>query len=1062
MENLNLLMKIETQEKENRDLREANSRLIAEKKGLMVLIEQNDWMREKQRKERKSKSSLRRRCSSDSELGAEDPDGSDHSECSWNFDDEDSVDSNHVAESKCLSPPSSSRPVRIEQNQPYPAETGRPPKSQVMQKFDDLDDSFSRKAPRNSLHDELDTYIDRKFNQSNSTAIVASTSNFADDDDRGGSNTTRRHSSFISKGSDSSPDQNHPLQNQKHHSNNSTFSNSSSFTLDRRHSHCTVESNPGHNSFPQPNSRHKYNSFHPVPLSSQEPQSQSYFDGFKVRRRSSAVSSTSGTAAEGSSASAQISFGLGHKKMNRYRSSVGSIGGASMNSANTSGANAKGSSNRGDGTESDQGSGGNGFGDHGNASFYSLASQSHDNILHEHDKECSSRSSSGSDTYCSWSSKEGEKLLSDRNEAQHQKKGPSCHKSDPIGQHQKLSVQAGHKNQHGVDEPIHERNSETELRQHHQRQEDIVHSKFEQERQQMVMKPLSNDASEDEIESYIERMYGNRSSIVPVGDHSEVAFAGTESDRLSTVEGASGSYLRKSHGCSWNVDCGINAAAVTAGAAKATSITSGIVNPNKKNEIATRRNNQCITRRSSDWEDRANREVYYDGHRVRRRSSMPIEDSCEYDKYNRGSDNARYPTVEDSVRSALATSREDSNIFYDGFRVRRRSSIIAEDNTDSHKKETEMDNARHSIEENSVTGPVANVASRAGGKVACDIFYDGFRVRRSSLICEEGGGSQHQEFLNQYRQKTLQQGQQDAAHQDEHQHHEQPQHFKDLHNCPESQSQSHIKHQQLKSLNITRRYPRRRASVDMRPPDFDSLTREMDTLHFALGNEGLARKNPPSSSLTVKQSPQTCGQDFETSMIPTKALNDPFNEEENESTYSEGDKAADRHDRLEVITSKHTLKSSQQWNNGIIGHATFRQFFLLTKSCQNINPIDILDKEQCNAGKYYIDPFIFKNADVADNFPSELPATALDPVELSAFCCPEGVKVRLIPRAAVTGAKRLGWIGQKSYQFKVLAVSCTAYSLIQGPEMLYVEFVVHRFVSLFFDSSTLLFRIALY
>jgi len=954
----------------------------------------------------------------------DDPDGSDHSECSWNFDDEDSVDSKHVAEPKHLSPPSSSRPVRIEQNQPYPAEMGRPPKSPVMQKFDDLDDSFPHKALRNSLHDELDTYSDQKFNQSNSTAIVASTSNLADDVDRGRSNhTTRRHSSFISKGSDSSPNQNHPLQNQTHHSNNSTFSNSSSFTLDRRHTHCTVDSNPGHNSFPQPNSRHKCNYFYPVPLPSQEPQSQSYFDGFKVRRRSSAVSSTSGTAVEGSAASAQISFGLGHKKMNRYRSSVGSIGGASLNSANSSGANAKGSSNRGDGTESDQGSSGNGFGDHGNASFYSLASQSHDNILHEHDKECSSRSSSGSDTYCSCSSNEGEKLTSVRNDSQHQQNGPNCQNSDPIGQHQKLSVQGRNENQDSAVEPIHEKTSQTEEQQHHQHQENIVHSKFEQERQQTMMKPPSNDATEDEIESYIERMYGNRSSYVPVGDPSEVAFDGRDSARFGTVKENSGSYLRKSHGCSCDVDCSIKQAAVTVDAAEATSFTSGIVNPNKKHETATRRNNHCITRRSSDWEDRANREVYYDGHRVRRRSSMPIEDSCEYDKYNRGRDDAIHSTIEESVRSPVVTGHEDRNIFYDGFRVRRRSSILPEDNIDSNKNETARDIASRSIDGNSITGPVANVASSAGGKVTGDVFYDGFRVRRSSLICEEGGGPQHQEFLHQYRQKKLQQEQQDEAHQDDHQHHEQPQHLKDLHNRPEShsQSQSHINHQQLKSLNINRRYPRRRASVDMSPPDLDCLTREMDALHFALGNEGLTRQNLPSSSLTIQPSPQTSFQDFETSMIPTKAPNDPFNEREDDSAYSEGDKTADRRDGLEVITSKHTLKSSQQWNNGIIGHATFRQFFLLTKSCQNSSPFDILDKEQCNAGKYYIDPFIFKNADVADNFPSELPATALDPVELSAFCCPEGVKVRLIPRAAVTGAKRLGWIGQKSYEFKVLA-----------------------------------------
>ena len=43
--------------------------------------------------------------------------------------------------------------------------------------------------------------------------------------------------------------------------------------------------------------------------------------------------------------------------------------------------------------------------------------------------------------------------------------------------------------------------------------------------------------------------------------------------------------------------------------------------------------------------------------------------------------------------------------------------------------------------------------------------------------------------------------------------------------------------------------------------------------------------------------------------------------------------------------------------------------------------------------------------------------------ELVPFCFPHGLKIRIIPRYAVDGAKRLGWLGDEADEYQLHAVS---------------------------------------
>ena len=79
-------------------------------------------------------------------------------------------------------------------------------------------------------------------------------------------------------------------------------------------------------------------------------------------------------------------------------------------------------------------------------------------------------------------------------------------------------------------------------------------------------------------------------------------------------------------------------------------------------------------------------------------------------------------------------------------------------------------------------------------------------------------------------------------------------------------------------------------------------------------------------------------------------------------------------------------------------------------------------------GPRYLDSFFLDTADLLDEFPNKdadgsSEADLLDPMALSTFCFPDGLRVRIVPRAAMEGAKRLGWTGRKADRRHLLVVS---------------------------------------
>ena len=78
-------------------------------------------------------------------------------------------------------------------------------------------------------------------------------------------------------------------------------------------------------------------------------------------------------------------------------------------------------------------------------------------------------------------------------------------------------------------------------------------------------------------------------------------------------------------------------------------------------------------------------------------------------------------------------------------------------------------------------------------------------------------------------------------------------------------------------------------------------------------------------------------------------------------------------------------------------------------------------------GPRYLDSFFLDTADILDEFPKKTDdgdnEADIDPMAVSTFCFPDGLRVRVVPRAAMEGAKRLGWTGHKADRSHFLVVS---------------------------------------
>jgi hypothetical protein len=141
---------------------------------------------------------------------------------------------------------------------------------------------------------------------------------------------------------------------------------------------------------------------------------------------------------------------------------------------------------------------------------------------------------------------------------------------------------------------------------------------------------------------------------------------------------------------------------------------------------------------------------------------------------------------------------------------------------------------------------------------------------------------------------------------------------------------------------------------------------------------------------------------------------------EDESSVSSdamlGDSSSDAFLRMQLmnLSLPSTNRQSQISDRG----RAFQQFSLL-----GINPASLLETDVDDHGCRYLDSFSTKNICLIDQYPTSYNNSVIDADALAAFCFPNGLSIRLIPRRAVEGAKRLGWLGNVGDRYQLQGVS---------------------------------------
>jgi hypothetical protein len=108
--------------------------------------------------------------------------------------------------------------------------------------------------------------------------------------------------------------------------------------------------------------------------------------------------------------------------------------------------------------------------------------------------------------------------------------------------------------------------------------------------------------------------------------------------------------------------------------------------------------------------------------------------------------------------------------------------------------------------------------------------------------------------------------------------------------------------------------------------------------------------------------------------------------------------------RIHSMNKKFTTRSSLRVaSSESQGPMLYDQFALLS-----LDPTKVGEDDLSDNGSRFLDSFVLKTAHCIDSYPIQLKGEGFAPEDLSAFCCLDGVNVRLMPRAAVAGAKRVG------------------------------------------------------
>lgn len=140
---------------------------------------------------------------------------------------------------------------------------------------------------------------------------------------------------------------------------------------------------------------------------------------------------------------------------------------------------------------------------------------------------------------------------------------------------------------------------------------------------------------------------------------------------------------------------------------------------------------------------------------------------------------------------------------------------------------------------------------------------------------------------------------------------------------------------------------------------------------------------------------------------------------EDESSVSSNDMMAENPSdallRMQLMNlSLPTTKRDSQCTNDV----SFQQFSLLGINLSSFEDVDI-----CESGSTFLDPFVTKNISLLDQYPTSYDRSLIDSEALAAFCFSNGLSLRLVPKCAVEGAKRLGWLGSDGDHYQLQGVS---------------------------------------
>ena len=181
-------------------------------------------------------------------------------------------------------------------------------------------------------------------------------------------------------------------------------------------------------------------------------------------------------------------------------------------------------------------------------------------------------------------------------------------------------------------------------------------------------------------------------------------------------------------------------------------------------------------------------------------------------------------------------------------------------------------------------------------------------------------------------------------------------------------------------------------------------------------------------SRTSRESTNSSTRNTSLGVGPKTATRSSVNTESGASVASNGfGENLDAFLRLQLM---HLSLASKRFSQNLERDRAYQQFSLLSVCSSSVT--DEHNPQLSDSGSRFMDPFITKKVTLVDQFPSGLSESDIDAEALAAFCFPNGLRVRIIPRCAEEGARRLGWLGENGDCYQLQGFTDVAGSLSHG------------------------------